>query len=189
MSSSYSLQITNSTGAPDGHERQINLINGQYPGPTIYANWGDWVEVAVTNYMENNGTSIHFHGIRQWYTGVEDGVPGVTECPTAPGNIKVYRWQATQYGTSWYHSHQVSLPRLCLRSSLTRVQGVEYGDGILGPIVIDGPSTANYDVDLGPLPFTDWYYETAASRAAIIAHTKGIPPTEADTGELFGGES
>ena len=29
----YHLTITNSTGAPDGFERPMFLINGQYPGP------------------------------------------------------------------------------------------------------------------------------------------------------------
>ncbi|KAK5174222.1 laccase, multicopper oxidase, benzenediol:oxygen oxidorectuctase [Saxophila tyrrhenica] len=167
---SYSLSITNSTGAPDGVEREMLLINGGYPGPTIYANWGDYVEVAVTNYLQDNGTGIHFHGIRQWYTNAEDGVPGITECPIAPGHTKVYRWQATQYGTSWYHSHW----------------GVQYGDGILGSIVIDGPSTENYDEDLGTLPVTDWYYQTSSARSAIISHTFGRPPTIADNGLING---
>lgn len=69
-----------------------------------------------------------------------DGVPGITECPLAPGESKTYSFQATQYGTSWYHSHFSG----------------QYGDGVLGPIVIYGPATANYDIDLGPLTVTDW---------------------------------
>ena len=135
-------------------------------GPTIYADWGDYVEITVTNHLKDNGTGIHWHGIRQWRSNYEDGVPGVTECPLAPGQSKVYRWQATQYGTSWYHSHL----------------GVQYGDGVLGAMVVNGPSTANYDVDLGPLPVSDWYYQTASTRSYIVAHTNGRPPTTADNG-------
>lgn len=97
----YSFDITNGTAAPDGIPRDTFLINGQYMGPTIYADWGDYVEVTVTNYLQDNGTGIHWHGVRQWHSNYEDGVPGVTECPLAPGQSKVYRWQATQYGTSW----------------------------------------------------------------------------------------
>jgi FtsP/CotA-like multicopper oxidase with cupredoxin domain len=37
----------------------------------------------------------------------------------------------------------------------------QYGDGVLGPIIIDGPATAQYDEDLGALPLTDWYYTPA----------------------------
>ncbi len=33
----YNLEITNTTGAPDGVERLMMLVNGQFPGPTIEA--------------------------------------------------------------------------------------------------------------------------------------------------------
>ena len=94
--------------------------------------------------MQDNGTSIHWHGLRQWYTNSMDGTNGVTECPLAPGQSKVYTFQATQHGTFWYHSHH----------------SAQYGDGIFGAIVIDGPATANYDVDLGSLTLNEWYYDT-----------------------------
>jgi FtsP/CotA-like multicopper oxidase with cupredoxin domain len=29
-----------------------------------------------------------------------DGVNGITECPMAPGETRVYRFKATQYGTT-----------------------------------------------------------------------------------------
>jgi hypothetical protein len=59
---------------------------------------------------------------------------------------------------------------------------VQYGDGVVGMMVINGPTTMNYDEDLGVLPVSDWYYETASTRAYIVAHTFGPPPTEADNG-------
>jgi len=37
------------------------MVNGQIPGPTIEANWGDWVEVTVTNNIPDEGTSIHWY--------------------------------------------------------------------------------------------------------------------------------
>ena len=97
----YRLDITNGTAAPDGIERPALLVNGKFFSPTIYADWGDHVEVLLTNHLRDNGTGIHWHGMRQWHTNTEDGVPGVIECPLAPGKSKVYRWRATQYGTSW----------------------------------------------------------------------------------------
>lgn len=33
----YSLEITNTTLAPDGFERLVMAVNGQFPGPTIHA--------------------------------------------------------------------------------------------------------------------------------------------------------
>ncbi|KAL9097158.1 MAG: hypothetical protein Q9165_000585 [Trypethelium subeluteriae] len=143
---SYNLEITNTTCNPDGNgARTCLLINKQYPGPTITANWGDTISVTVKNSMQDNGTGIHWHGIRQLNSNEQDGVAGITECPVAPGDTKTYTFLATQFGTSWYHSHF----------------SAQYGDGVVGAIVINGPATANYDIDLGPYPVTDWYYSTA----------------------------
>jgi len=56
---------------------------------------------------------------------------------------------------------------------------------VLGPIVINGPATSNYDVDLGPLPISDWYYQTIAQKASYSEHNPGVPP-EADNGLING---
>ena len=130
------------------------LINGQSPGPLIEANWGDTVSITVTNQLQNNGTEIHWHGIRQYGTNSADGVPGITSCPLAPGETKTYTWQACQYGSSWYHSHWLT----------------QYGDGIKGPIVIHGPATDNYDIDMGPVLISDLFYPTAAGAYDWISH-------------------
>src|ERR1700733_12428337 len=66
-----------------------------------------------------NGTSVHWHGIRQNQTMHMDGVNGITQCPIAPNDSFTYSWNATQYGTSWYHSHY----------------SVQYADGAHAPIV------------------------------------------------------
>ncbi|KAF1942947.1 laccase [Clathrospora elynae] len=156
----YRLTISNATGAPDGFERPMLLVNGQYPGPTIVADWGDDLEIIVTNNLQHNGTGIHWHGMRQLGSNEMDGVNGITECPIAPGDSRVYRFKATQYGTTWYHSHY----------------SVQYGDGLVGPIVIRGPSTADYDIDLGVLPFSDWFHATTFAVNAAALHAAG-PPT------------
>jgi FtsP/CotA-like multicopper oxidase with cupredoxin domain len=51
-------------------------VNGSIPGPTLFADWGDTVVVHVTNSLvtSKNGTSIHWHGIRQNGTNDQDGV-------------------------------------------------------------------------------------------------------------------
>lgn len=75
----YDFTFTNGTGNPDGGgERPLFLINGKFPGPTIYADWGDTVQVTVHNQLDANGTGIHWHGIRQKNTNTEDGVPGMS---------------------------------------------------------------------------------------------------------------
>jgi len=156
----YHLDITNTTMAPDGFSRPVMVVNGQLPGPTIVADWGDILEITVTSHLTANGTGIHWHGMRQLGTNQMDGVNGITECPIAPGETRLYRFQATQYGTTWYHSHY----------------SVQYGDGLWGTIIINGPSTANYDIDLGTLPITDWFHATTFTVNAASLHANG-PPT------------
>lgn len=101
----YEFTMQNVTLSPDGTPREMITVNGQYPGPLVECNWGDTIEVSVTNGLQYNGTGIHWHGFRQEGTCEMDGVPGVTECPLAPGDSKTYRFKATSYGTTWYHSH------------------------------------------------------------------------------------
>ncbi|KAF1347290.1 hypothetical protein EJ07DRAFT_169810 [Lizonia empirigonia] len=141
--------------------RQFQLINGQYPGPTIRAKWGDTVVINVKNNLQDNGTGIHWHGIRQLNSCQQDGVPGVTECPIAPGKTRQYRFRATQFGTTWYHSHW----------------SAQYGDGVVGTMIIDGPATVNYDEDLGVLPLTDYYYTEAFTLNEVAQHSQRGPPS------------
>ncbi|KAH6653398.1 Cupredoxin [Truncatella angustata] len=136
----YWLTAESTTLAPDGYEREVLVFNGSMPGPTIEADWGDEVVVHITNGIPDNGTSVHWHGVRQLNSVASDGVPGVTQCPIAHGQTKTYRWRAAQYGTSWYHSHF----------------SLQLGEGLLGPIIIHGPATADYDIDAGPIVLQDW---------------------------------
>ncbi|KAF1984792.1 multicopper oxidase [Aulographum hederae CBS 113979] len=155
------LTVTNVTCNPDGGPAKFcQLINGQYPGPTIEANWGDTLRITVVNKLRINGTSFHWHGIRQLGSNEQDGVNGVTECPIAPNEQKVYEFQATQYGTSWYHSHHSN----------------QYGEGVVGTMIINGPATANYDEDLGVLPLTDWYYKPVFELLWSAMRVAGGPP-------------
>ncbi|PMD44973.1 multicopper oxidase [Hyaloscypha variabilis F] len=155
----YWLSVENSTLAPDGYERIALTFNGTIPGPAIIADWGDNLVIHVTNNLEHNGTSIHWHGMRQLNNVEYDGVPGVTQCPIAPGDSMTYKFQATQYGSTWYHSHFT----------------LQYGDGLLGPLIINGPATADYDEDLGMLFLSDWGH-TPALELWDTAKL-GAPPT------------
>jgi FtsP/CotA-like multicopper oxidase with cupredoxin domain len=149
------------TVAPDGVSRPAIAINGTIPGPIIFADWGDTVVVHVTNgcTTSTNGTSFHFHGIRQNFTNQMDGVAAITECPTAPGESITYTWRATQYGSTWYHSHFA----------------LQAWEGVFGGIVINGPASSNYDEDLGLLFLSDWDHSTV-DELYTQAQTRG-PPT------------
>lgn len=55
---SYNWEITEERDwvGPDGVTKEyVQLINGQYPGPTLFANWGDTITVTFTNSMPTNG--------------------------------------------------------------------------------------------------------------------------------------
>ncbi|TVY46600.1 Laccase [Lachnellula occidentalis] len=155
----YWFELTNTTAALDGVSRDVLTVNGSFPGPTIIANWGDTVVIHLYNGLENNGTGLHFHGIRQNLTNPMDGVPSITQCPLAPGESMTYTWVATQYGTTWYHSHFA----------------LQAWEGVLGGILINGPATANYDVDMGHIFLNDWTHQTA-DEIYSTAETSG-PPT------------
>ncbi|KAG9231962.1 putative laccase-2 [Amylocarpus encephaloides] len=122
-------------------------------------NWGDTVVVHLTNGLANNGTGLHFHGMRQNYTNPNDGVPSITQCAVAPGDSITYTWRATQYGSSWYHSHFA----------------LQAWEGVLGGILINGPATGNYDNDMGHMFLNDWTHETVDALYST-AETSG-PPT------------
>ncbi|KAF4817392.1 Laccase [Colletotrichum siamense] len=142
----YYLDVTDGSVNANGLDfGQGKLFNGSFPGPLIEACWGDTVEIHVRNSLAYNGTSIHWHGLRQWQTMHMDGVNGITQCPIAPGSEFVYRWNATQYGTSWYHSHY----------------SVQYADGLQAPITIHGPTSYAYDVAIEPITITDWANNSA----------------------------
>lgn len=95
----YWLVAQVAIAAPDGYQRQVYAFNGTVPGPTIVADWGDNVIVHVTNEIPDNGTAVHWHGIRQLNANEYDGVPGVTQCPIPPGESMTYKFRAEQYGT------------------------------------------------------------------------------------------
>ncbi|KAK3995223.1 multicopper oxidase-domain-containing protein [Cladorrhinum sp. PSN332] len=142
----YTLEITDKPINADGLTMpEGKVFNDQYPGPWIQACWGDTVRVNVINKMKHNGTSIHWHGIRQNRTMHMDGVNGITQCPIAPGDSFVYEWKAVQYGSTWYHSHY----------------SMQYADGLVGPLTLHGPSSGNYDeaADI-PLLVTDWAHNS-----------------------------
>ncbi|KAI1735704.1 Cupredoxin [Xylaria scruposa] len=157
----YHFTVARATISPDGVQRPAILVNNQFPGPTIEANWGDEIEVTVENRVVSpaEGTSMHWHGIRQINTPYYDGVPSTSQCPTPPGSSITYRFLADAYGSSFYHSHY----------------SAQYSAGIFGAIIIHGPQQRHvkYDEDLGPVFLSDWYH---SSYTEIVENVVGLPP-------------
>ena len=101
MTRKYKFVVTYQDIAPDGVTKKGLVVNGAFPGPTIEANWGDWIEVEVDNQLPDEGTTIHWHGLLQKGTPYYDGVPSVSQCPIAPGKTLTYRFRADEFGTTW----------------------------------------------------------------------------------------
>lgn len=162
----YNWTVSRGVIAPDGFSRDAMLINGAFPGPIIEANWGDTIEVTLHNNITGpeEGTALHWHGFLQHGTPWQDGVPAVTQCPVAPDKSFTYSFRAQLYGTSWYHGHY----------------SAQYAGGVFGPIVIYGPESETYDIDLGPIMVSDWYHDdyfTLVQRT-LAAGGKGPFPSD-----------
>ncbi|KAF2006452.1 multicopper oxidase [Amniculicola lignicola CBS 123094] len=157
------LELTETSISPDGIAKPLaKLINGTFPGPLIEACWGDTLQVTVVNKLPDNGTSIHWHGIRQLNTNHMDGVNGVTQCPTAENDSFTYKFRLTQYGHSWYHSHYSS----------------QYGDGIAAPLLIHGPSSEDWEFEAEPIVVSDWLHESAFKEFGKEYHGPGLPAAD-----------
>ena len=127
VTSRWHLNVPNITISPDmvytadGSEaRNIILVNGRFPGPTLEVMEGSEVAVKVINNMEQQGITIHWHGIHLRDNLWMDGVPYITQCPIHPRQSFTYRFLADPAGTHFYHSH-TDLQRL---------------DGLFGALIV-----------------------------------------------------
>ncbi|MCC3374139.1 multicopper oxidase family protein [Cohnella sp. REN36] len=89
-----------------GKTMEAWTFNGSAPGPELRVKQGEIVEVVLKNKDIEDGVTIHWHGYN--VPNAEDGVAGVTQDSVPPEGTHVYRFQAKQAGTYWYHSHQQS---------------------------------------------------------------------------------
>ncbi|WP_104162437.1 multicopper oxidase family protein, partial [Cryobacterium sp. N22] len=105
---------------------------GSLPGPELRVNQGDLVEVTLRNADIDAGVTIHWHGYD--VPAGEDGVAGVTQDALLPGDVFTYKFSATEAGTYWYHTHQVS------------ADGVRRG--LFGTLVVLPPAGVPESVDV-----------------------------------------
>ncbi len=92
----------------DGSTRFQVKVNGTTPGPPLYATLGNTLEVKVINYLYDDATAIHWHGIDLHGTPWMDGMINITQCPISnhgESNTFLYRFTPISPGTFWYHGH------------------------------------------------------------------------------------
>ncbi|HEX6060260.1 MAG TPA: copper oxidase [Gemmatimonadaceae bacterium] len=98
-------------------------FNEQVPGPQIRVREGDRVRVSLINRLEDESTSIHFHGLELPVD--QDGVPFITQPPVKPGETYVYEFTVPvgNAGSHMYHSHHNSAKQV--------------GLGLLGAFIVE----------------------------------------------------
>lgn len=138
----------------NGIPRTIMVINHQMPGSPINICKNDRVVIDVTNHMDGQGLTLHWHGLHQKETPWMDGVPMVTQCPIAPGTTFRYDFNGREPGTFFYHAHT----------------GVHRTNGLVGIFNIrdpDDPNADYYDYDLPEhtILLTDWNNVMAEEKA------------------------
>ena len=105
----------------DGYTfRSFIAVNGRIPGPTLIVTEGQLVKVTVINRLASESVSVHWHGMHQRNSNWMDGVEHITQCGIPPGASFTYWFNATQYGTHWYHSHS----------------GAQRTDGLFGALIV-----------------------------------------------------
>ncbi|KAI8383000.1 multicopper oxidase-domain-containing protein [Blakeslea trispora] len=139
------------------------IVNGQFPGPNLYANVGDEVEVLVKNSMASKNTSIHFHGIRQIGTNEYDGVPGITQYIIEPGDSFLHRFKIVdQAGTYFYHAH-VGLQDDSVKGSFIVYESEKANPHEQSPERMLEAGPYEYDDDL-VLQVSEWWHQDLSVR-------------------------
>ncbi|KAI9079520.1 hypothetical protein K1719_038492 [Acacia pycnantha] len=129
-------------------EHVVMGINGQFPGPTIRAEAGDTLDIALTNKLHTEGTVIHWHGIRMKGTPWADGTASIAQCAINPGETFHYRFKVDKAGTYFYHGHF----------------GMQRSAGLYGSLIVDLPEGQkepfHYDEEFNLL-LSDWWHTSA----------------------------
>ncbi|KAM0821913.1 hypothetical protein ACQ4PT_071846 [Festuca glaucescens] len=142
--------------------KSIVTVNGQFPGPTVFASEGDLVVVRVVNNAQYN-MSIHWHGVRQIRSGWADGPAYITQCPIQPGQSYVYKYTISgQRGTLWWHAH------------ISWLRATVYGPIVILPkLGVPYPFAAPYKEV--PLIFGEWWKADTEAVISQALQTGGGP--------------
>ncbi|XP_020208241.1 L-ascorbate oxidase-like [Cajanus cajan] len=143
----YKFNVQYMIHKPDCIEHLVMAINGQFPGPTIRAQVGDTLHIALTNNLFTEGTLIHWHGIRQYGTPWADGTASISQCAITPGETFHYRFTVDRPGTYFYHGHY----------------GMQRTAGLYGSLIVDlakgQKEPFHYDGEFNLL-LSDWWHES-----------------------------
>ncbi|KAF9770267.1 hypothetical protein IL306_012217 [Fusarium sp. DS 682] len=141
---SFNWTITDGIRSPDGVEKRVYLVNDEFPGPLIEARSGDRLVIEIHNGLQDEGISLHWHGLRMRDQNYMDGAVGFTQCPISPGSAFTYNFTIgnDEYGTFWWHSHS----------------DIQRADGLWGGLVVHSPDEADPPPEEYLLMVGDWFH-------------------------------
>ncbi|KAK3130673.1 hypothetical protein QOZ80_6BG0496470 [Eleusine coracana subsp. coracana] len=152
----FKWEVSNMFWSPDGEEKVLIGINGQFPGPTIRARAGDTIHVELKNALHTEGVVIHWHGIRQFGTPWADGTAAISQCAINPEETFTYRFVVDKPGTYFYHGHY----------------GMQRAAGLYGSLIVDvaegEEEPFKYDGELNLL-LSDWYHESIHTQMVALS--------------------
>lgn len=111
--------------------------NGSY-GLVVQA--GQRLRVNLENHLEEE-TLIHWHGLMPPWQ--QDGVPGLSQPPLAPGGSYDYDFPLTLPGTNWMHSHH----------------GLQEQRLMAAPLIVRDPAEAGEDLQEVVVLFHDFTFQ------------------------------
>ena len=150
------LTIGHSPFTVGGRTGHAVTVNGTLPSPLIRLREGENFRVAVTNTLDDEDASIHWHGVLVPFQ--MDGVPGVSFPGIRPGETFVYEFPIRHAGTFWYHSHS----------------GFHEPMGQYGPLIFDpaGPDPVQYDRE-HVIVLSDWSFTHPHTLIAKLKKAEG----------------
>ncbi|KAF5987243.1 L-ascorbate oxidase [Fusarium coicis] len=143
---SFNWTIAAGTRSPDGVEKRVYLVNNEFLGPLIEARSGDRLVIQVRNDLQDEGVSLHWHGLRIKDQNSMDGAVGFTQCPIAPGRSFTYNFTIgdEEQGTFWWHSHSE----------------VQRADGLWGGLIVHSPNEVDLPQEDYLLMIGDWFHQS-----------------------------
>lgn len=134
--------------------------NHQVPGPTMKVDVGDVVTVRLINELEDQGTTIHPHGIFMHPFEV-DGVGYISHDPTMPGETYEVTFETKEVSVGMYHGHD---------NGVEQVINGAFGAWIVGELPL--PDVADNVVDEKVMVLND------AGNIGLTLNGKSFPATE-----------
>ncbi|KAI1175254.1 L-ascorbate oxidase [Nemania sp. FL0916] len=163
----YTIYATQKDIIVNCEHRYSAVLNGTYPGPTLYLKEGETTWIRVHNQLQGLNLTIHWHGLTMRTAPFSDGTPQVSQWPIAPGEFFDYEIhpELGDAGTYFYHSH-IGFQSMTAHGLLI-VEDAE-------------PCPYQYDEDV-PVVLTDFYVKSDKEIEDDLLATPFIWPGEPDS--------